>query len=75
MYNTEENQMNAAEISKMSVTERLQTMEELWDSLIHEKKEISPPNWHGEVLSAREEKIKNGEANFTSLEKLRSKNK
>ena len=67
--------MNTAEISKMSVTERLQAMEALWDSLTHEKNEISPPNWHGEVLSAREEKIKNGEANFTPLEKLRSKHK
>ncbi len=67
--------MNVAEISKMSVTERLQAMEALWDSLTHEENEVNSPNWHSEVLSEREEKIKNGEANFTSLEKLRSKHK
>jgi hypothetical protein len=50
--------MTSADISKMSILERLQTMEALWDSLTHELDEISSPNWHGEVLSAREQKNK-----------------
>jgi len=32
--------MTVADISKMTVNERLQTMEALWDSLTHETAEI-----------------------------------
>ena len=65
--------MTIAEISKMSVLERLQTMEALWDSLTHEPTGIKSPKWHEEILSDRKEKIKNGNTNFISLEELKSK--
>ncbi len=65
--------MTITEISKMSILERLQTMEALWDSLTHEATDIKPPNWHEEILSARKEKIESGNANFISLEELKSK--
>ncbi len=65
--------MTITEISKMSVLERLQTMEALWDSLAGEPVEINSPKWHEEILSDRAEKIGNGHANFISLEKLKSK--
>ena len=66
--------MTIAEISKMSVLERLQTMEALWDSLTHDPAEIKSPKWHEEILSDRKEKIKSGETNFISLEELKSNN-
>lgn len=66
--------MTIAEISKMSVQERLQTMEALWDSLTHESVKIKSPKWHEEILLERKEKIKNGEAKFISLDELKSKN-
>ena len=66
--------MTIAEISKMSVLERLQTMEALWDSLTHDPAEIKSPKWHEEILSDRKEKIKSGETNFISLEELKLKN-
>lgn len=65
--------MTMAEISKMSVHERIQTMEALWDSLTQEPTEIQSPKWHEEVLSDRKEKIENGQANFISLAELKSK--
>ncbi len=39
----EEIQMTSAEISKMSVLERLQAMEALWDSLGYEPTDIKSP--------------------------------
>ncbi len=66
--------MTIAEISKMSVHERLQAMEALWDSLIHESVEIKSPKWHEKILLERKEKIKNGKANFISIGELKSKN-
>ncbi len=65
--------MTITEISKMSVLERLQTMEALWDSLTREPTEIKSPEWHEEILSDRKEKIASGKANFITLEALKSK--
>ncbi len=65
--------MTIAEISKMSLQERLQTMEALWDSLTHESVGIKSPEWHEDILLERKEKIKNGKASFISLDELKSK--
>ncbi len=67
----EEYLMNASEIKKMNVTERLQAMETLWSSLVYENVELESPDWHGEILSERKAKIEKGTARFISLEKLR----
>jgi len=64
--------MLAIEISKMSVTEKLQIMEDLWDSLRTEQ-EINPPNWHEEVLASRKKNIQNGATTFITLEELKTK--
>jgi len=65
--------MTIAEISEMSVLERLETMEALWDSLTREPAGIKPPKWHEGVLSDRKEKIESGNADFISLEELKLK--
>lgn len=49
--------MNTIEITRMSKVERLQTMEAMWDSLIHEDSEIESPEWHQNILAARKLKI------------------
>ncbi|SHE23408.1 addiction module protein [methanotrophic endosymbiont of Bathymodiolus puteoserpentis (Logatchev)] len=67
--------MTIAEISKMSVLERLQTMEALWDSLTREPTGVNSPKWHENILSDRREKIESGNANFISLEELKSKHR
>ncbi len=67
--------MTITEISKMSVLERLQTMEALWDSLNHEQAEIPLRDWHKDVLFSRAKKIESGKAEFKSLESLKSKSK
>ncbi len=66
--------MTITEIKKMSILERLQTMEELWGSLCYEENEIESPEWHKEILESRREKIKNGRAEFISLEDLKAGN-
>ena len=66
--------MTIAEISKMSIQERLQTMEALWDSLTHESAEIKSPKWHEEILHERKKNIENGHASFISIDELKSKN-
>ncbi len=65
--------MNITEISRMSKIERLQTMETIWDSLIHETPEIESPEWHRDILAHRKRKIEEGTAEFVSVEELKSK--
>ena len=48
--------MTIAEISKMSVLERLQTIEALWGSFTHKPAGIKSPKWHEDILSDRQEK-------------------
>jgi putative addiction module component (TIGR02574 family) len=69
----EVNTMNTIEISGMSTIERLQTMEAIWDSLIHENSEIESPEWHQDILATRKLTIEEGKAEFISIEALRSK--
>jgi putative addiction module component (TIGR02574 family) len=64
--------MNAIEIRKMSITERLRAMEALWDSLMDEESEIESPQWHLDILEERKRKIENGKAEFISLEELKA---
>ncbi len=63
--------MNTIEIREMSVTERLQIMEAIWDSLLYDEFSIESPEWHRDVLGERKRRIKNGEAEFVSLDALK----
>jgi hypothetical protein len=63
--------MKTSDIKKMSVAQRLQAMESLWDSFLYEGTEVESPQWHGEILSQRKAKIASGKANFMSLDKLK----
>ena len=58
---------------KSQVTERLQTMDQLWDSLTRDCDEIPSPNWHQDVLADRKARAQRGEAKFLTLTELRSR--
>jgi len=64
--------MTTIEIKEMSTIERLQMMEELWDVLCHEEREIDSPEWHEKILKERKNKIEAGEAEFISIEALKA---
>lgn len=53
-------------INKLTVTERLQAMELLWNSL--SAAEYESPAWHEDVLKERERRVAAGECEFMSLE-------
>ena len=63
--------MSISEIEKMTVHERLQTMELLWDSITHSSEEIESPSWHGEILKERKKIIESGEAEWLTMDELR----
>ena len=45
--------MTKIELSQMSIEQKLQVMELLWDDLCHEKPALVSPQWHGELLQQR----------------------
>jgi putative addiction module component (TIGR02574 family) len=65
--------IEAREIERMSIAERLQTMEQIWDSLYRNAENVSSPDWHGEVLADRKARAESGEARFLTLDQLRSR--
>ena len=46
-------QLTSAEIRALSVAERLQLIEEIWDSLEDETNDLPMPDWHREALDKR----------------------
>ena len=45
--------MNTIETINMSMIERLQAMEAIWDSLLNEESEIESPEWHQDIFEER----------------------
>ncbi len=62
-----------SEIERMSVEERLQAIELLWDSIARLGDPVRSPAWHGEVLSTRRAKVEEGEGQFLSMADLRDR--
>ncbi len=52
----------------MSVEDKIQAMELIWDDLCHNADGIESPLWHGDVLSDREEAIQLGADEFIDWE-------
>lgn len=67
--------MSIIDIEKMTVSERIQAMEELWDSLIKQDYEIESPSWHKDILEQRKKKIENGTADFIKLQDLKAQHR
>jgi hypothetical protein len=61
------------EIERMSMEERLKTMELLWSSLARTPEAVPSPEWHGEVVAGRLAKIKRGEGKFLTLAEAKAR--
>jgi hypothetical protein len=61
------NLAQALPLSEMSVEEKLQAMEALWEDLSHNAA-LESPAWHEEVLVERERQLEAGEARFIDWE-------
>ena len=59
-------------LNEMSIEEKLQTMEALWENLSADPTGVESPAWHEEVLRERERKIASGEAKFIDWEKAKA---
>jgi hypothetical protein len=55
-------------LNEMTLSEKLQLMEALWDSLARKPEEVESPAWHGEVLEECRRRAERGEEHFSDWE-------
>ncbi len=58
-------------LEQMTVEDKIGTMEMLWDDLCRKVEDIPSPQWHGDILREREERIKQGKDQFTDWEEAK----
>jgi Putative addiction module component len=54
----------ALQLDEMTLLEKLQLMEALWQNLSRSVIPLNSPEWHRDVLEEREKRIVSGEARF-----------
>ena len=59
-------------LAEMTLPEKLQVMEALWEDLSRHADALESPDWHREVLEEREKRIASGEAQFTAWEQAKA---
>jgi len=57
----------------MTLAERLQAMELLWESISATPEKMDSPEWHGEVLNRRLAKVKAGKGTFLTVQQLKTR--
>lgn len=60
-------------LDKMSTSDKLAAMEQLWEDLCRNPESVPSPAWHGNVLSGREKRVKEGKSKFTTLDKAKDR--
>jgi putative addiction module component (TIGR02574 family) len=65
--------MSISELKSMPVEDRIQLMEQIWESLCLEEQAIESPAWHEGILRERKKKIDSGEGRFLTLDELKER--
>lgn len=65
--------MVAVNIERMSIEERLQAIELLWDSIPCKDDALASPAWHRDVLEARQAAAEAGQGEFLTIPELRKR--
>lgn len=58
----------ALKLDEMSLAEKLQTMETLWDDLCQHVQDVAVPEWHYDLLAVRAESVKEGTTQINDWE-------
>ncbi|HSI14780.1 MAG TPA: addiction module protein [Chthoniobacter sp.] len=58
-------------LKDMTVFEKLQLMEVLWEDLSRNADALESPEWHRDVLEEREQRIRSGETTFSDWEQAK----
>jgi len=59
-------------LHEMTLEEKLQAMEALWDDLSRNPETLESPSWHEGVLGERQQRIDSGETRFMDWEQAKA---
>ena len=59
-------------LSEMTLEEKLQAMEALWEDLSRTPDLIESPTWHEDILREREQRLAAGEAKFVDWDEAKA---
>jgi putative addiction module component (TIGR02574 family) len=62
--------MSLSDIQNLSLLEKVQLMEQLWDSLDKDN-DITSPKWHKDILDTRQKLYQEGNLKTISLDELK----
>ena len=51
-------------VEEMTLEEKLQTIEEIWDNLQRTAEQVPVPGWHADVPRARAQRVREGVSKF-----------
>lgn len=54
----------ALPLDSMTLAQKMDLLERVWDSIASKEKEYESPVWHGEELKHREENVRSGKTQF-----------
>ena len=57
----------AIPLDRMSTTDKLRAIEEIWADLARASEDVPSPSWHADVLRAREQRIADGTSRFLDI--------
>ena len=60
-------------LEEMSNSDKIAVMEEIWDDLCKNPDAVPSPEWHGEILKARELSVREGKTAFHSLDQVKER--
>jgi len=67
--------MLTAKIQKMPVERKIELIESIWDSLLHNEDDVESPSWHKNILKERSDMLKSSDTKYISLSELRTAGK
>ncbi len=65
--------MSLIDIEQLSLGEKVQLMEQLWDSLKVEVSEADSPSWHQDILKERKKLFSEGKVECYTIDEVKQK--
>lgn len=65
--------LEAEQIREMTMAERLQALEQLWDAVCRDETDVPSPDWHATVLEKRRARAARGESRFLTLDQVKNR--
>ena len=60
-------------LAKLTVQEKLDLLEEVWDDLCNKPENVPVPEWHKEVLDERERMLQEGQISISDWESAKGR--